>query len=106
MSFIAEHDFNSSQQPNNSRLSHLFRLVPNLFWVIVEDADDTSILVRNLMNRAGLSERSVLLHAKTPKDFKLTKKVSSNILMSKLTLTIFLHFFRIHIGQNQGLLLF
>lgn len=58
-----------------SRLSHLFRLVPNLFWVIVEDADVTSPLVRNLINRAGLSQRSVLLHAKTPTDYKLSKKV-------------------------------
>lgn len=58
----------------DSRLSHLFRLVPNLFWVIVEDADETTVLVRNLVNRAGLSERSVLLHAKTPTDHKLTRK--------------------------------
>lgn len=59
-----------------SRLSHLFRLVPNLFWIIVEDADETSVLVRNLINRAGLSQRSVLLHAKTPADFKLSKRVN------------------------------
>lgn len=59
----------------STRLSHLFRLVPNLFWVIVEDAEETSALVRNLVNRGGLSQRSVLLHAKTPIDFKLTKKV-------------------------------
>jgi galactosylgalactosylxylosylprotein 3-beta-glucuronosyltransferase 3 len=58
----------------NSRLSHVFRLVPNLFWVIVEDAEQTSALVRNLINRAGLQDRSVLLHAKTPTDFKLSKK--------------------------------
>lgn len=44
--------------------------------VIVEDAEETSALVRNLVNRAGLSNRAVLLHAKTPTDFKLTKKVS------------------------------
>jgi len=52
--------------------------VPNLFWVIVEDADVGSALVRNLVNKAGLSERSVLLKAKTPVDFKLTKRVSSS----------------------------
>jgi len=62
------------QKAELTRLSHLFRLVPNLFWVIVEDADETTVLVRNLVNRAGLSERSVLLHAKTPTDFKLTNK--------------------------------
>lgn len=60
---------------NNSRLSHLFRLVPNLFWVIVEDAEETSILVRNLINRSKLTHRSVLLYAKTPTDHKLTNKV-------------------------------
>lgn len=42
--------------------------------MIVEDADQTSALVRNLVNRAGLSERSVLLHAKTPNTFKLSNK--------------------------------
>ncbi|KAL7018766.1 hypothetical protein ACKWTF_010904 [Chironomus riparius] len=62
------------QKAELTRLSHLFRLVPNLFWVIVEDAEETSALVRNLVNRAGLSNRAVLLHAKTPADFKLTKK--------------------------------
>ncbi|CRL04466.1 CLUMA_CG017549, isoform A [Clunio marinus] len=62
------------QKAELTRLSHLFRLVPNLFWVIVEDADETSILVRNLINRSGLSHRSVLLHAKTPSDYKLSKK--------------------------------
>lgn len=56
------------------RLSHLFRLVPNLFWVIVEDAEASSALVKNLINRSGLSHRSVLLHVKTPNDFKLSKK--------------------------------
>lgn len=63
------------QKAELTRLSHLFQLVPNLFWVIVEDAEMTTPLVRNLLNRAGLSERSVLLHSKTPTDFKLTNKV-------------------------------
>lgn len=31
-------------------------------------------LVRNLINRSGLSHRSVLLHAKTPSDYKLSRK--------------------------------
>lgn len=30
-----------------TRISHLFRLQKNLFWVIVEDAEETSVLVRN-----------------------------------------------------------
>lgn len=42
--------------------------------VIVEDAEETSALVRNLINTAGLSKRAVLLHAKTPTDYKLTHK--------------------------------
>lgn len=63
------------QKAELTRLSHLFQLVPNLFWVIVEDSEMTTPLVRNLLNRAGLSERSVLLHSKTPTDFKLTNKV-------------------------------
>lgn len=48
--------------------------MPFSFQVIVEDADETSNLVKNLINRSGLSHRSVLLHAKTPTDYKLTKK--------------------------------
>lgn len=63
------------QKAELTRLSHLFQLVPNLFWVIVEDSEMTTPLVRNLLNRAGLSDRSVLLHSKTPTDFKLTNKV-------------------------------
>ncbi|KAG5673383.1 hypothetical protein PVAND_003439 [Polypedilum vanderplanki] len=62
------------QKAELTRLSHVFRLVPNLFWVIVEDADETSALVRNLVNRAMLSQRCVLLNAKTPTNFKLSKR--------------------------------
>lgn len=46
-------------------------LVPNLFWVIVEDADGTSELVKNLLIRNKLQNRSVQLFAKTPTDYKL-----------------------------------
>ena len=49
------------QKAELKRLSHLFQRVPNLFWVIVEDSEMTTPLVRNLLNRAGLTERSVLL---------------------------------------------
>jgi Glycosyltransferase family 43 len=77
--------------------------VPNLFWIIVEDAEETSILVRNLVNRAGLSERSVLLHAKTPDDFKLTKKVKSrNNFYYVSIINTFLS--RILTGANQEVL--
>lgn len=49
-------------------------LVPNIFWVIVEDADHTSTLVKNLLVRHGLEKRSTQLNAKTPDDFKLKGK--------------------------------
>lgn len=56
------------------RLSHVIRLVPNVFWVIVEDAEHTSNLVTNLLMRSGLQDRSVQLSAKTPTNFKLQGK--------------------------------
>lgn len=49
-------------------------LVPNIFWVIVEDADDISELVTNLLKNTGLYKRSVQLKAKTPTEFKLKAK--------------------------------
>lgn len=48
--------------------------------MIVEDAEEASVLVRNLVNRSGLSQRSVILHAKTPTDFKLSNKVRKLII--------------------------
>lgn len=48
--------------------------MPNVFWVIVEDASQTSTLVTNLLRRSGLQERSVQLFAKTPTNFKLQGK--------------------------------
>ena len=56
------------------RLSQVIRLSPNVFWVIVEDADHGSELVANLLRRSGLEERSVQLFAKTPTNFKLQGK--------------------------------
>uniref|UniRef100_A0A182SYL3 Galactosylgalactosylxylosylprotein 3-beta-glucuronosyltransferase n=1 Tax=Anopheles maculatus TaxID=74869 RepID=A0A182SYL3_9DIPT len=55
-------------------MSHLIRLVPNVFWVVVEDAAQTSTLVSNLLKRSGLQDRSVQLFAKTPTNFKLQGK--------------------------------
>lgn len=54
-----------------NRLSHVFMLVPNLHWIIVEDANQTSTLVKNLIKRANLENRSTLLASKTPIEFKL-----------------------------------
>lgn len=50
-------------------------LVPNVHWIIIEDATKTSELVRSVLERAELSDRSTLLNAKTPNDFKLKDKV-------------------------------
>ncbi|XP_035899064.1 galactosylgalactosylxylosylprotein 3-beta-glucuronosyltransferase I [Anopheles stephensi] len=62
------------QKAELTRLSHIIRLVPNVFWVIVEDAAQTSTLVSNLLKRSGLQDRSVQLFAKTPTNFKLQGK--------------------------------
>lgn len=42
-----------------------------MHWIIVEDSDETTQLVRNLLERAGLSKRSTQLNIKTPQAFKL-----------------------------------
>lgn len=49
-------------------------LVPYVHWIIVEDAEKNSDLVRNLLARSGLNGRSTLLFAKTPSDYKLKRK--------------------------------
>ncbi|XP_075155245.1 glucuronyltransferase I [Haematobia irritans] len=59
------------QKAELTRLSHIFMLVPNLHWIIVEDAEKTSDLVRTLLERAGLTQRSTQLNVKTPTAFKL-----------------------------------
>lgn len=48
--------------------------MPFVHWIIVEDDDKNSNLVRNLLARTGLNQRSTLLFAKTPSDFKLKQK--------------------------------
>lgn len=45
-----------------------------MFWVLVEDAEETSTLVENLLKRNKLQERSVQLNVKTPADYKLKAK--------------------------------
>lgn len=62
------------QKAELTRLSHVIRLAPNVFWVVVEDADHTSTLVSNLLRRSALEERSIHLFAKTPSSFKLQGK--------------------------------
>lgn len=65
-------------------------LVPNIHWIIIEDAVETSKLVKSLLERAGLKSRSTLLNSKTPDDFKLKAKVMKmgacrSLLLSKIT---------------------
>jgi Glycosyltransferase family 43 len=60
------------------RISHVMLLVPNIHWIIVEDSEENTMLVKNFLNRTGLNKRTTLLHAKTPTDFKLKDKVSAD----------------------------
>ncbi|KAJ6636588.1 Galactosylgalactosylxylosylprotein 3-beta-glucuronosyltransferase I [Pseudolycoriella hygida] len=62
------------QKAELTRLSHVVKLVPNIHWIIIEDAIETSKLVKSLLERADLKSRSTLLSAKTPDDFKLKAK--------------------------------
>ncbi|XP_063706144.1 galactosylgalactosylxylosylprotein 3-beta-glucuronosyltransferase I-like [Culicoides brevitarsis] len=59
-----------TQKADLTRLSHCLQLVPNVFWVLVEDANSTSELVRGILHRGGLTDRSVQLIGKTPDDQK------------------------------------
>jgi Glycosyltransferase family 43 len=67
------------------RISHVMLLVPNIHWIIVEDAEENTVLVKNFLNRTGLHKRTTLLHAKTPTDFKLKDKVSDTFCFSVTT---------------------
>lgn len=48
-------------------------LAPNVHWILIEDAKETSKLVDNLLRRLGLSHRSTQLCVPTPTDFKMDK---------------------------------
>ncbi|KAH8290087.1 hypothetical protein KR044_010623 [Drosophila immigrans] len=63
-----------AQKAELTRLSHIFMLVPNLHWILVEDSNVTTPLVRNLLLRAGLEHRFTQLNIKTPPEFKLQGK--------------------------------
>ncbi|XP_031621326.1 galactosylgalactosylxylosylprotein 3-beta-glucuronosyltransferase I [Contarinia nasturtii] len=62
------------QKAELTRLAQTLLLVPFVHWIIVEDDEKNSDLVRNLLARTGLNKRSTLLFAKTPSDFKLKRK--------------------------------
>jgi len=55
------------------RISQTFLLVPNLHWIIVEDSENKTPLVGNLLAKSGLSYTH--LHAATPKEWKLLLNV-------------------------------
>lgn len=56
------------------RLSHLFMLTPNMHWIIVEDSEEQTELVKNFLIQANLNKRSTVLNIKTPDQFKLKGK--------------------------------
>nr|CAD7603434.1 unnamed protein product [Timema genevievae] len=60
------------QKAELTRLSHTFLLVPNLHWIVVEDAEGPSSLVMKLLQHSKLNH--TLLHKPTPKPQKLTEK--------------------------------
>ncbi|CAN8031245.1 unnamed protein product [Ixodes persulcatus] len=52
------------QEAELTRLSHTFRLVPQLHWIVVEDGKEQTELVGNLLRRSGVAHTH--LHAATP----------------------------------------
>ncbi|XP_055380498.1 galactosylgalactosylxylosylprotein 3-beta-glucuronosyltransferase I [Condylostylus longicornis] len=63
-----------TQKAELTRLSHLITLVPNIHWILVEDANQPSKLVQSLLELSKLITRSTLLNIKTPDEYKLNKK--------------------------------
>ena len=53
-----------AQQPDLTRLAQTLSHVPNLLWIVVEDAATKSQLVKDLLNRAGVNYTH--LNVKTP----------------------------------------
>lgn len=43
------------QIPELTRMSHTLMLVPNLFWLVIEDAKEKTPLVTELLERTGLN---------------------------------------------------
>nr|XP_032821039.1 galactosylgalactosylxylosylprotein 3-beta-glucuronosyltransferase 3 [Petromyzon marinus] len=57
------------QKAELTRLAHTLALVPALHWVLVEDAEEPSALVRRLLEGSGVEHTQ--LHAATPSRMKL-----------------------------------
>lgn len=49
-------------------------LTPNLHWILVEDSEIQTDLVKSLLVQANLIKRSTVLNVKTPEQFKLKGK--------------------------------
>ncbi|XP_064484531.1 galactosylgalactosylxylosylprotein 3-beta-glucuronosyltransferase I-like [Ornithodoros turicata] len=56
------------QKAELTRLSYTFALVPNLHWIVVEDASQSSTLVKGVLERSGMPY--TLLNTLTPPDIK------------------------------------
>ncbi|XP_021918917.1 galactosylgalactosylxylosylprotein 3-beta-glucuronosyltransferase I isoform X2 [Zootermopsis nevadensis] len=63
------------QKAELTRLLHTLMLVPNLHWIIIEDAEVPSSLVANLLKNSGITYTH--LTATTPKEWKLKEKESN-----------------------------
>lgn len=64
------------QKAELTRISQTLKLVPNIHWIVVEDSEEKTDLVRNLL----LESKLIFTHlnAKTPPFEKLKDKVSSS----------------------------
>lgn len=61
------------QKAELTRISQTLQLVPNVHWIVIEDSETKSDLVRNLLTESGLSITH--LNAKTPPFEKIRDKV-------------------------------
>lgn len=80
------------QRAELTRLAQTLMLVPNVHWVIVEDADYNSPLVKLVIARTNLTMRTTLIHAKTPDKFKRKQNVSliNDLIKDKIILKKYL----------------
>ena len=60
------------QKAELTRMCHTFLLVPNLHWIVIEDAKINSKLVKDLLNKCGVVY--TLLKEETPPEQKLGEK--------------------------------
>lgn len=62
------------QKAELTRISQMLKLVPNVHWIVVEDSEEKTDLVRNLIIDSRLL--TTHLNAKTPPFEKLKEKVN------------------------------